>query len=122
MRPLTVVVAHNDLSTAVSLASSLQAHFKCIFACDERSQLREVIVRRRADLVIVDLELISLSELAGMRREFPSACFVCTHRDASEAMTESARAAGCEGCWRCSDVRSIVLAAYDKPGRWSATA
>lgn len=122
MRPLTVVVAHADLPTAVSLASSLQAHFKCIFAYDQREQLRDAIVRLRVNLVIVDLELVSLGEVAGMRREFPSTCFVCTHSEATEEMIDSARAAGCEGCWRCSDVRSIVLAAYANPGRWSASA
>jgi hypothetical protein len=122
MRPLTVIVAHPDIAAAATLAASLQPHFKCIFAIDGAEDMRDAIVRRRANLVIVDLDLMSLGEIAGMRREFPSACFVCTHREATEDMVASARAAGCEGCWRCSDVRSIVLAASQNAGRWSASA
>jgi DNA-binding NarL/FixJ family response regulator len=122
MRPLTVIVAHPDLEAAVGLAASLQSHFKCIFAVTAGEELREAITHRRANLVIVDLDLVSLGEIALMRREFPSTCFVCTHREATEDMVDSARAAGAEGCWRCSDVRSIVLAAYANAGRWSASA
>lgn len=122
MRPLTVIVAHPDLATAAALASSLQSHFKCIFAVDRGEELRQAILRRRANLVIVDLDLLSLGEVAMMRRDFPSTCFVCTHREATEDMIDSARAVGCEGCWRCSDVRSIVLAACANAGRWSASA
>jgi hypothetical protein len=122
MRPLTVIVAHADLASAIGLAASLQSHFKCTFPVDRSEDLREAIVRHHANLVIVDLDLMPLGEVAALRRDFPASCFVCTHCDATEDMADSARTAGCEGCWRGTDVRSIVLAACANVGRWGASA
>lgn len=111
MKPLTVVVAQSDSKAAEALSASLLQHFKSVHTARSFDDVRSAVPRNRADLLVLDLELASLLEIAALRRELPATQIVCTHRLADEAMWQQALAAGALDCCHTSDVRSIVLAA-----------
>ena len=111
MLPLTAVVAHRDPETAAALAASLLRHFHTVRVAGSLEEVRAAIPRHRAEFAIVDLELIGISELQALRRDFASLSIVCTHRLPDEKLWAAALAAGALDCCHASDVRSIVLAA-----------
>ena len=62
-------------------------------------------------MVIVDIEAISLSEVAHLSQDFPGACIVCTHRVPDEAIWTAALQAGAADVCPTNDVIGIVRAA-----------
>ncbi|HJT01960.1 MAG TPA: hypothetical protein VJ756_22900 [Terriglobales bacterium] len=69
------------------------------------------IPKYRAQVVIVDLELVSRTEVEWLRREFPGICLVCTHRLADDEMwTEMVEAGASDLCYS-ADCQSILSAA-----------
>lgn len=111
MKPLSVVVAQSDPQSAQWLAKSLCNHFRVVNIAAAIDELRHAIPRHRADVAIVDLELVGFEEIRQIRLEFPATIVVCTHRLADEKMWAAALAAGATDCCYNSDVRAIVLAA-----------
>ena len=111
MKPLSVVVAHNNSQAAESLARSLHNHFRIVNVARNFGELRNSIPRHRADVAVVDLELAGLAEVQQLHKEFGTTTIVCTHRLADEKMWMDALAAGATDCCNASDVRAIVLAA-----------
>jgi DNA-binding NarL/FixJ family response regulator len=111
MRPLTVALLQNDATTVRTLCSSLCHHFHSIHAASTISELRHIIAKQRAEVVIVDLERACLSEIELLRREFSSICIVCTHRVADDEMWTAALNAGAADMCSSLDTRSIVMAA-----------
>jgi DNA-binding response OmpR family regulator len=115
MLPLTAVVAQSDPESAAALAKSLLRHFHTVRLAGSLEEVRAAIPRHRAEFVIVDLELIGITEVEQLRRDFASLSIVCTHRLPDEKLWTSALAAGALDCCHASDVRSIVLAAMRNP-------
>jgi DNA-binding NarL/FixJ family response regulator len=113
MKPLSVVVAHNNSKTAEVLARSLHNHFRVVNVAGDLDQLRHAIPRHRADVAIIDLEMAALKEVQQLKREFAGTRIICTHRLADEKMWTEALSAGAADCCSASDVRAIVLAASD---------
>ena len=111
MLPLTAVVVQSDPESAAALASSLLRHFHTVRIVRSLEEVRAAIPRHRAELAILDLELIGIAEVEQLRRDFASVSIVCTHRLPDEKLWTSALAAGALDCCHCSDVRGIVLAA-----------
>jgi DNA-binding response OmpR family regulator len=111
MKPLSVVVAQSNSKTAEMLAKSLYNHFRVVHLAGDVDELRQAILRYRADVAIVDLELAALMEVQQLKRDFATTTIVCTHRLADEKMWADALAAGASDCCYASDVRAIVLAA-----------
>lgn len=110
MKPLSVVVAQSDPKSAQWLAKSLYNHFRVVNVAGTIDELRRTIPRHRADVAIVDLELVGFDDVRQIRLEFPATTVVCTHRLADEKMWTAALAAGAADCCYNSDVRAIVLA------------
>jgi len=75
------------------------------------SELRELILRFRPDVVIVDMETASLTEVEQMHRDFTSVCIVCTHRIADEEMWTAALDAGAADICSATDTHGILAAA-----------
>src|SRR5205085_6433011 len=98
MKPLTVVVAHGDPKSAASLAAALHSHFKAVHVARDFEEVRTSVPKHRADLLIIDLELASLSEVEQLRREMPATEIVCTHRLADEDLWARSLAAGALDC------------------------
>jgi AmiR/NasT family two-component response regulator len=111
MKPLSVIVAQSNSKTAELLAKSLCNHFRAVNVAGNLDELRNAILRHRADVAILDLELANLDDVQQLAREFAGTTIVCTHRLADEKMWSDALAAGAADCCFASDVRAIVLAA-----------
>ena len=111
MLPLTAVVVQSDPESAAALASSLLRHFHTVRIVRSLEEVRAAIPRHRAELAILDLELIGIAEVEQLRRDFATLSIVCTHRLPDEKLWASALDAGALDCCHCSDVRGIVLAA-----------
>lgn len=75
------------------------------------SELRDLIPRFRPDVVVVDIETASLSEIEQLHREFTSVCIVCTHRIADEEMWTAAMDAGAADICSATDSQAILTAA-----------
>ena len=116
MKPLSVIVTQSNSKTAELLSKSLSNHFRAVNVAGDMDGLRNAIVKHRADVAIVDLELADLNEVQRLTQEFAGTMIVCTHRLADEKMWSDALAAGAADCCADSDVRAIVLAAsHTKP-------
>ena len=111
MKPLNLIVAQCNPQSAEILAENLQNHFKGVSLAHDLRELRLSIVKNRADVAVLDLEMAPLSEISSLRREFNNLEIVCTHRLADEHLWSAALGAGAADCCHPSDVRGIVLAA-----------
>lgn len=111
MKPLSLALLQGDAQTTRSLASSLCHHFTAIYSARSIEELRELIVKYRTEVVIVDMEVACLSEVERLHREFAGICIVCTHRLADEDMWTAAINAGAADICSSADTSSIVTAA-----------
>lgn len=120
MTPLSVVVAQKDQASAATLAHSLHQHFKDVRVAESRDELLRLIPRNRAQVAVVDLELLDLATVTQLHELFTGTVIVCTHRLADEKLWADALAAGAADCCYDSDVRGIVMAAYRHFGEHAA--
>ena len=111
MQPLNVVILEGDAGVAQNLQSSLQNHFSFIYLAHNLGEAKAAIPRYRAQVVVLDLELVVRSEVEWLRREFPGICLVCTHRLANEEMWTEMVGAGASDLCFSADCRGIVSAA-----------
>jgi DNA-binding NarL/FixJ family response regulator len=116
MQPLSIVLCQSDSRLAQALAASLCTHFRFVKVARSIEDLRGAVVRHRADLVILDMELACLSEVEQLHHDFPHLSIVCNHRLADEDMWTSVLAAGAADICRSSDTRSILLSALRNAG------
>ncbi len=111
MKPLSVALLQSDAGIVRTLCSSLCHHFHSIHAARSLEDLRRMVAKERCEIVIVDMEMASLSEIERLRRDFSGICIVCTHRLADEEMWTAALTAGAADMCSSLDVHSIVTAA-----------
>ncbi len=111
MQPLNVVILEGDARVAQSLQNSLQNHFSFIYLAHSLGEAKAAIPRYRAQVVVLDLELVPRAEVEWLRREFPGICLVCTHRLANEEMWTEMVGAGASDLCFSADCRGIVSAA-----------
>jgi len=116
MLPMTVIVAQSNARCAESMAAFLHAHFDSVLVASSLEELRREVPRHRADVAIVDLELIDVNDVEELHGEFPSTCIICTHRLANEEVWTASLAAGAEDCYLPDDVRGILGAMRRVPG------
>lgn len=112
MPPIRVVISNSVeaiLASPVNVSSPDSLNFATVHATTE---IRDTVPRLRAQLAVVDLEVVSLSELAELCREFPATAFVSIHRLADEAMWAQALAAGAVDCRVSADLPRIVENAH----------
>ena len=118
MRPINVVLIHNDPLVARGLAESLRPQFRKLVIVSSLPEARAEIARLRAGFVIVDLELLSFSEVKKLCAEFPSVVFTSVHRLADETMWLQSLAVGAVDCCQSNDIRGLLRASE----RYAATA
>jgi len=111
MQALSVVLLHGDSRVAQSLAASMAQAFHSVHAVQSLEELRARIARQRAEVIVVDLELLSVSELQTLSKDFPGTSIVCTHRLADEEMWASTLSAGAADICYSHDTRAITRAA-----------
>jgi len=111
MKSLSVVVAQGNRQSAEILASSLHGYFREVSVAGSLEELRNSIPKHRADLAVVDLELVNLDEVRALHGEFGHTMIVCTHRFPDETMWQAALSAGAADFCYNADVRGILDAA-----------
>ena len=111
MQPLNVVILQSDVEVAKQLHNSLQNHFNFIYLARNLGEAKMAIPKHRAQVLIVDLELVPRSEVEELRRDFPGICLVCTHRLADEEMWTEMVGAGASDLCYSADCQSILSAA-----------
>jgi AmiR/NasT family two-component response regulator len=111
MKSLSVAILQNDPRVARLLSGQLCHQFQAVHVVRTTAELRDIIVRFRPQVLVVDIETASLSEIEQLHREFTGACIVCTHRIADEEMWTAAMDAGAADICSASDSRAILDAA-----------
>jgi DNA-binding NarL/FixJ family response regulator len=111
MEHLSLALLQKDACAARCLSRQLCSHFNSIHVARTAEELRDVIIRFRTDVVVVDIESASLAEVQKLHREFANVCIVCTHRLADEQMWTAALEAGADDICLAVDTRGIVVAA-----------
>ncbi len=115
MQPHNIIIALSDPSHAEDIASQLHAHFKSVSVALDCDQLRRVLRRQHADLIVLDLEMATLHELRMLCVDFPSSHVICTHRLADESLWTSALNAGAMDFCDCVTLKTILHAAENMP-------
>jgi DNA-binding NtrC family response regulator len=90
MEPLSLVIYHTDPRTAHSLEVGLSQHFGRVTLVNHYEEIRSVIARHRADILVLDLEVTRMDEVERLHQEFPSVSIVATHRLADEDLWTAA--------------------------------
>jgi len=111
MRPINAVLAHQDSASAQVLAASLTKEFRNLLVARTAQELRSSVARYRAPFAVVDLEVVSLTELKTLCHEFPATAFVAVHRLADDRMWAEALSMGAVDCCHPNDLRGILIAA-----------
>lgn len=108
MNPLKVVIVQSDPTVAAPLAESLRQHFHAVHTVRSLDELRAAVLKHRAGVVVVDVELAGLAQVQQLRREFKNLCIVCTHRLADEDMWSEVMSAGATDICCSSDITGIL--------------
>ena len=115
MQSLTVVVAHADSTAAQQLTNNLRAHFRKVALATDHSELRDAIGRNRANLAIVDLDMVPVEQVKDICAEFGATAVVCVHRAPDYEMWNSAMNAGALECCHPTDIPAILNAMRSRP-------
>lgn len=107
----SVVLLQGDPAIAQSLTASLLGSFRSVHAVRSTEELRASILKHRARVLILDMEMASLVEVESLSHEFPGLSVVCTHRLADEEMWTAALSAGASDICPTNDTHSILIAA-----------
>jgi DNA-binding NarL/FixJ family response regulator len=111
MQASSIVLLQSDFATSQALVTSLSNAFRHVHVANSIGDVRVSIAKRRAEVVILDIETTPLSEVEHLSREFPGARIICTHRLADEAMCAAALNAGAADMYPAHDTRGILTAA-----------
>ena len=122
MKSSSVVLLQVDPVVAQSLTASLLSSFRSVHAVRSMEELRTSILKHRARVVILDMELASLPDVEQLSHEFPGLSVVCTHRLADEEMWTAALSAGASDICPTYDTHSILNAAVRNARRAQAAA
>jgi hypothetical protein len=108
MPPVRVVIAKPAAPIPKFTYSSSTRELQNLTTVHAAAEVRTTVPRLRAQLAIVDLDVVSFPELADLCSEFPSTAFVCVHRLADDGMWTQALAAGAVDCCVSADLPRIL--------------
>ncbi|HVZ19290.1 MAG TPA: hypothetical protein VG897_19375 [Terriglobales bacterium] len=109
MLSLNVVLAQHDPAAASSLINNLRGQCRVV-TLSKKDEIRQDILRSRANIAVIDLELFSLPEVQNLCDEFKNVSVVCTHRLADERLWTNVMNAGASDCCLPTDVNGIMFA------------
>ena len=109
MLSLNVVLSQQDPTATSALVNNLRGQCRTVTLA-EKEQLRQAILKARANVAVLDLELFTLPEVQQICSEFSNVSVVCTHRLADEKIWTSVMNAGASDCCLPSDVNGILFA------------
>jgi len=108
MSPVRVVLANPNQELPKSVLTATRRELPNFATVHAPAEIREMVPRLRAQLAVVDLEMITYQELTELCREFPATAFVCIHRLADDAMWAQSLAAGAVDCCSATDLPWIL--------------
>ncbi len=108
MKPLRVVICQGDNAGAHVLASSFAPHAHSVHVASSPENLRETILKARADVLVLDMEIVPLEEMNRIHREFSDLCIIGIHRLADEEIWAAALNSGASDVCDSSDSASIL--------------
>lgn len=103
-----VIVAQSDCVVAEHLAAKLHPYFKSVSVARDVDEIKHIIHRQGADIVVLDLCLADMQDVRHLTEEFHGIGFICTHRVPDEEMWRDTLAAGAVDCCANDDVHEIV--------------
>lgn len=104
----SVVLLAKDPQVAQTLAGGLRSVFHAVHVTRSGAELRDKVAKNRPEAVVLDIELSRLTDVASLRREFPSLPIVCTHRIPDEEMWMAALEAGASDVCPADDVKDVL--------------
>lgn len=110
MNPHDVIVAQSDCLVAEHLAAKLHAYFQNVSVARDLDEIKHIIRRQGAEVVVLDLDLADMHAVRQLTLEFHAIGFVCTHRVPDEEMWRDTLQAGAVDCCANNDVHEIVRA------------
>ncbi len=110
MNPHDVIVAQSDCLVAEHLAAKLHAYFQNVSVARDLDEIKHIIRRQGAEVVVLDLDLADMHAVRQLTLEFHAVGFVCTHRVPDEEMWRDTLQAGAIDCCANNDVHEIVRA------------
>lgn len=109
MHRLSVIVAQKSPLAANEIASRFRVRVRHVALAHSGGELRAEL-KRGADAVVLDLELVSPVELRALCEELHSIPVVATHRSPDEEMWMTCLDAGAVDCCHCKDVDGMLRA------------
>lgn len=109
MLSLNVVLAQHDPAATNKLLNNLRGQCRAV-AVSKKDEVRQEILRSRAEVAVLDLEMFSLPEVQKICKEFKEVSVVCTHRLADEEIWTEVMNAGADDCCLPTDVNGILFA------------
>jgi DNA-binding NarL/FixJ family response regulator len=110
MLSLNVVLAQHDPATTSSLVNNLRGQCRAVTVSNNKDEIRNQIMKSRAEVAVLDLEMFSLPEVKHLCDEFKNVSVVCTHRLADEEIWTEVMNAGASDCCLPTDVNGIMFA------------
>jgi DNA-binding NarL/FixJ family response regulator len=108
---LNVILLQNDSRVAQALVASLCNSFHSVRMVRSLDELRTSLPKHRCEIVVLDMEVATLSDVERLSHEFPKTTIVCTHRLPDEEMWTAALNAGAADICPSTDARSVLMAA-----------
>jgi DNA-binding NarL/FixJ family response regulator len=115
MQRPNIVIANSDETRSALLAKSLREHSPNVVTTNSPQELQHAVAKHRAEIVIADLETVSLRDVKQLRDAFGNVNVVCTHRVPDEQMWAASLTAGATDCCSSNDVDDVVRAAFHRP-------
>lgn len=109
MLSLNVVLAQHDPASTNALLNNLRGQCRAV-AVSKKDEIRQEILKSRAEVAVLDLEMFSLPEVKTICDEFKNVSVVCTHRLADEEIWTEVMNAGADDCCLPTDVNGILFA------------
>jgi len=115
MQRPNIVIANSDAVRSALLAKGLREFSPNVVTAGSPEELQHAIAKHRAEIVIADLETVSLRDVEQLHDEFGNLNVVCTHRVPDEQMWTASLTAGATDCCSSGDVDDVVRAAFHHP-------
>jgi hypothetical protein len=104
-----IVILQNDPARASKLAASIKPLASSVFPVRSVAELNRLASKSRIHAGILDLDLVSFQDIAGLRKQLGIE-IVCTHHAPDDAMWTEALSAGALDCCCDGDELSIYRA------------
>ncbi len=117
MRSSSLIILQSDplqdsSSLTLSLVTALRGSFRSIRTVQSLDELRFHVASRSAEVAIVDVENVPLTEVARLSQDFSRLRIVCTHRLADEELWAAALNVGASDLCPSYDISAILAAVH----------